>query len=35
MINIKHMFFSAIMLFPFLAQAHSNNYGCEIKKQRI
>lgn len=35
MVNIKHMFFSAIMLFPFLAQAHSNNYGCEIKKQHI
>ncbi len=35
MINIKHILFSAIMLFPFLAQAHSNNYGCEIKKQHI
>ncbi|EHM3034616.1 DUF1090 domain-containing protein [Escherichia coli] len=36
MINIKRIFFSAvILLFPLLAQAHSNNYGCDIKKQHI
>lgn len=33
--GIKQTLFYAIMLFPFLAQAHSNHYGCEIKKQHI